>query len=83
MLSEGKGQPTLYFDRWIMPAMERAGIAHTDACRYANDGCTETVIDGRSHIAFWQHEMVKTVEPVSYTHLDVYKRQYSSRPQVG
>ncbi len=62
MLSEGKGQPTLYFDRWIMPAMERAGIAHTDACRYANDGCTETVIDGRSHIAFWQHEMVKTVE---------------------
>lgn len=62
MLSEGKGQPTLYFDRWIMPAMERAGIAHADACRYANDGCTETVIDGRSHIAFWQHEMVKTVE---------------------
>lgn len=62
MLSEGKGQPTLYFDRWIMPAMEKAGIIHADACRYANDGCTETVIDGRSHIAFWQHEMVKTVE---------------------
>lgn len=62
MLSEGKGQPTLYFDRWIMPAMEKAGIIRADACRYANDGCTETVIDGRSHIAFWQHEMVKTVE---------------------
>lgn len=62
MLAEGKGQPTLYFDRWILPAMEEAGISHEDACRYANDGCTETVIDGRSHIAFWQHEMVKTVE---------------------
>lgn len=42
--------------------MEKAGISHEDACRYANDGCTETLIDGKSHIAFWQHEMVKTVE---------------------
>ena len=62
MISQGKGQPTLYFDQWIMPAMEQAGISHEDACRYANDGCTETVIDGRSHIAFWQMELVKTVE---------------------
>lgn len=62
MLSEGKGQPTLYFDRWIIPAMEDAGIPHADACNYANDGCTETLIDGKSNISFWQHEMVKTVE---------------------
>lgn len=62
MIAEGKGQPTLYFDKWIMPAMEKEGIAHEYACRYANDGCTETVIDGCSHIAFWQMEMVKTVE---------------------
>lgn len=62
MIGEGKGQPTLYFDQWIIPAMEKSGISHEDACRYANDGCTETVIDGRSHIAFWQLEMVKTVE---------------------
>ncbi|MGI6254214.1 MAG: pyruvate formate lyase family protein [Acutalibacter sp.] len=62
MMAQGKGQPTLYFDQWILPAMEKAGIAHEDACCYANDGCTETVIDGRSHIAFWQMELVKTVE---------------------
>lgn len=59
---KGKGQPTFYFDESILPAMERAGISHKDACCYANDGCTETLIDGRSSIAFWQHEMVKTVE---------------------
>lgn len=62
MLAEGKGQPTLYFDKWIIPAMEQSGLSHKDACDYANDGCTETVIDGRSNITFWQHEMVKTVE---------------------
>ena len=62
LLQEGKGQPTLYFDENIIPAMERAGISHEDACGYANDGCTETVIDGKSGIVFWQHEMVKTVE---------------------
>lgn len=62
LLTKGSGQPTLYFDKNIMPAMEKAGIAHEDACRYANDGCTETVIDGKSAICFWQYEMVKTVE---------------------
>ncbi len=62
MLASGKGQPTIYFDRNILPAMERAGILRKDACGYANDGCTETVIEGRSGITFWQHEMVKTVE---------------------
>lgn len=62
LIAEGKGQPTLYFDEAIMPAMEKAGISHKSASRYANDGCTETLIDGESNIAFWQHEMVKTVE---------------------
>lgn len=62
LLEHGGGQPTLYFDQWIMPAMEKAGIPHADACRYANDGCTETVIDGRGGICFWQFELVKTVE---------------------
>lgn len=62
MFSEGKGQPTIYFDKNILPAMEAAGIPHMDACGYANDGCTEIVYDGKSGITFWQHEMVKTVE---------------------
>lgn len=62
MLAKGKGQPTLYFDRNLLPAMERAGIPREIACAYANDGCTETVYEGKSGITFWQHEMVKTVE---------------------
>ena len=62
MILEGRGQPTLYFDQNILPAMEQAGIPHSLAVRYANDGCTETVYCGKSGIVFWQHEMVKTVE---------------------
>ena len=62
MLSSGSGQPTIYFDEAVLPAMEKAGICHEDACQYANDGCTETVIAGKSAIIFWQYEMVKTVE---------------------
>ena len=46
----------------VLPAMEKAGICHEDACQYANDGCTETVIAGKSAIVVWQYEMVKTVE---------------------
>lgn len=62
MLSSGSGQPTIYFDEAVLPAMEKDGICHEDACQYANDGCTETVIAGKSAIVFWQYEMVKTVE---------------------
>ncbi|MDF2871915.1 MAG: hypothetical protein K0R05_3490 [Anaerocolumna sp.] len=62
LLETGKGQPTLYFDDNIIPAMEQTGIPHDLACMYTNDGCTETVIDGASNIFFLQHEMVKTVE---------------------
>ena len=62
MLASGKGQPTVYFDENLLPAMEAAGIPREAACGYANDGCTETVYDGCSGIVFWQHEMVKTVE---------------------
>ena len=62
MLSSGSGQPTIYFDEAVLHAMEKAGICHEDACQYANDGCTETVIAGKSAIVFWQYEMVKTVE---------------------
>lgn len=62
MLSSGSGQPTIYFDEAVLHAMEKAGICHEDACQYANDGCTETVIAGKSAIVFCQYEMVKTVE---------------------
>ena len=62
LLARGNGQPTLYFDENIIPAMENSGVPRYDACRYANDGCTETVFDQKSGICFWQHEMVKTVE---------------------
>ena len=62
LLLLGAGQPTIYFDDCIIPYMEQAGIPGKTACNYANDGCTETVIDGESSIFFLQHEMVKTVE---------------------
>ena len=59
MLSSGSGQPTIYFDEAVLPAMEKAGICHEDACQYANDGCTETVIAGRVRLFSGSNEMVK------------------------
>lgn len=62
IIGTGKGQPTFYFDENIIPFMENAEIPKEMAYNYANDGCTETVINGKSSIFFLQHEMVKTVE---------------------
>ena len=35
LLARGNGQPTLYFDENIIPAMENSGVPRYDACRYA------------------------------------------------
>ena len=54
----GFGQATVYYDEAIIPEMVRNGIPRRFACRYANDGCTEIVIDGFSSIHFdWMNAM--------------------------
>lgn len=58
----GHGQATLYNDDVVIPALIKAGIPEKYAYRYANDGCTEIVIDGGSDIEFRHIDAVATVE---------------------
>ncbi len=43
----GKGVPFFFNDDVMIPALERAGISHEDACDYTQIGCVETVIPGK------------------------------------
>ncbi len=42
-----KGVPFFFNDDVMIPALERAGISHKDACDYTQIGCVETVIPGK------------------------------------
>ncbi len=44
-----KGIPFFFNDEVMIPALEKAGIAHEDACDYTQIGCVETVIPGKSN----------------------------------
>jgi formate C-acetyltransferase len=58
----GQGQPTIYNDDILIPALINFGIPKKSARNYSNDGCTELVIDGESGIFFEQMEAVKSFE---------------------
>ena len=57
-----------------------------DVKKYVSDAGIKAEIYGRAkHFFSIYKKMVnqdKTIDPVSYTHLDVYKRQASTRPQA-
>ena len=59
---EGFGQATMYCDDTLIPALIRSGLSPALAAAYANDGCTEVILDGASTIDFAQVEAVKCVE---------------------
>lgn len=58
----GQGQGVIYNDEYIIPSLVKHGVPIDLARCYANDGCTEITIEGKSGIQFWQFEMVKTLE---------------------
>ncbi len=58
----GHGQATVYNDDIIIPELIKWGFTREDAVNYANDGCTEIIVDGRSVISFFQLDAVKCVE---------------------
>lgn len=62
LISMGQGQGVIYNDEYIIPSLIKHGVPVDLARCYANDGCTEITIDGKSGIQFWQFEMVKTLE---------------------
>jgi pyruvate-formate lyase len=58
----GHGQGTVYNDEVLVPALAEAGVPLASARNYANDGCTEVVIDGESGIELAMTEDVKVLE---------------------
>jgi len=62
----GFGQATQYNDEAVIPEMVRHGIPLAYACQYANDGCTEIVIDRLSAIHFDQMNAMKAFELAIY-----------------
>ena len=58
----GHGQGAIYNDEAIIPSLVQHEVPLMSACNYANDGCTEVIIDGESGIRFMQMEALKTLE---------------------
>ncbi len=58
----GHGQATMYNDEVIIPEMLRVGIPEEIAFSYANDGCTEVVLEGNAGIDFFHIDAVATFE---------------------
>ena len=52
LLREGGGFPALYNDEVFIPGLLRAGVLRDDAYDYANDGCWETTIPGKTRFAY-------------------------------
>lgn len=94
LLQLGHGQPTLYFDEAALKGFDAQGIPREMAVCYANDGCTEIVFDGLSHIDFNHIDAVaafelalnngsltpKNPEKIAYYHRDHMARYY--KPEV-
>jgi formate C-acetyltransferase len=58
----GHGQGTIYNDEMIIPSLVAAGVPLPQARNYANDGCSEVIIDGESGIELGMVEAVKSLE---------------------
>lgn len=58
----GHGQGTVYNDDVVIPSLVAAGVPLAQARNYANDGCSEIIIDGESGIELGMVEAVKSLE---------------------
>lgn len=58
----GHGQGTIYNDEAIIPSLVGYGVPLELARLYANDGCTEVTIDGRSTIALAMIDGMKSLD---------------------
>lgn len=52
VLRYGQGEPMIYNDETIIPGFLDLGIPIEDARDYSNDGCWETLVQGKSHFSY-------------------------------
>ncbi len=74
----GHGQATMYNDEVIIPEMLRVGIPEEIAYAYANDGCTEVVLEGNAGIDFFHIDAVATFE-LAFNNGSWAKRNYREK----
>ena len=58
----GHGQGTVYNDKVVIPSLLDYGVPPELARLYANDGCNEVTIDGRSTVALYAVDALKSLE---------------------
>lgn len=61
-LSEGGAQPTIFNDDVIIPGLIGLGISEQDARDYSNDGCWETLPQGKTQAFFGHIELLLCLE---------------------
>ena len=52
VLRYGQGEPMIYNDDTIIPGFVDLGVPVEDARDYSNDGCWETLVQGKSHFSY-------------------------------
>ena len=62
VMRSSAGAPALYNDEIFMPALVGAGIPIEDARDFANDGCWETTVCGKTQFTYMTFSAAKSVE---------------------
>lgn len=62
VIRQGGGQPTLYNDEVLVPAIRKLGIPTADARGYTNDGCWETLIPGKTEFRYYLVNAAQVME---------------------
>jgi formate C-acetyltransferase len=62
VMRSNAGAPALYNDEIFVPALAKAGIPIEDARDYANDGCWETTVCGKTQFTYYTFSAAKSVE---------------------
>jgi formate C-acetyltransferase len=62
VMRSSAGAPALYNDEIFVPALAKAGIPIEDARDFANDGCWETTVCGKTQFTYYTFSAAKAVE---------------------
>lgn len=62
ILRQGRGEPAIYIDDNVIPGLVASGIPVEDARQYANDGCWEVLIEGKTNYLYEHVHALKLME---------------------
>lgn len=62
ILRQGRGEPAIYIDDNVIQGLVASGIPVEDARQYANDGCWEVLIEGKTNYSYEHVHALKVLE---------------------